>query len=80
MPRGVKGSIDVLWPPCDFSLALGTFPCHAPLAFGQRQMLSLSDYFMIFKGFKAFNLFLRPFTDVRVEACAQLGSPWGEKR
>lgn len=58
MPRGVKGSIYVLWPSSDFSLVLDTFPCHDPLAFGQRQMLSLSDCFMTFKGFKAFNLFL----------------------
>lgn len=39
---GDKGSIDVRWPSSDFSLLLDTFPCCAPLAFGQHQIQIIS--------------------------------------
>lgn len=76
----VKGSTDELWPSFDFCLALDNFPWHTPLAFGQYWRPSLSDYFVTLKGFKAFNLFHPPFTDVWVEVSAELGSLQGETR
>lgn len=79
MPRESEGSTDELWSSFEFSLALDNLPCHAPLAFGQYQRSSLSDYFMTLKGFKAFKLFHPPFTDIWVEVSAQLGSSWDEK-
>lgn len=53
VPRENKGSTDQLCPCFEFSLASDIFHCHAPLAFGQCQRPSLSDYFVTLKGFKA---------------------------
>lgn len=80
MPRWGKENADVFWP-SDFSLVLDTFACHPPLAFGQHQMLLLSDYLMSFKGFKdLISSALPPFTDIQLEVSAQLGSLRGETR
>lgn len=73
--RGAQMSSGLL-----LGLAWINFSCHAPLAFGQCQRPSLSDCLVTLKGFKAFNLFHPPLSDVWVEVSAQLGSSWSETK
>lgn len=65
VPRESKGSTHQLCPCFQFSLALDNFHCHAPLAFGQCQRPSLSDYFVSLKGSKASSTLLSQMFGLR---------------